>query len=482
MAPPPIEGQVPLMDIRCPSCKTLYEFNENRIKHGSVKLKCSQCGHVFRVESQAKPESKAKRTGRWMVRRSNQEVLYFQGLTTLQKWIIDRKVGPEDEISRSGKSWKRLGAITELASFFEVAQSIDSLQKDRPAPAVAAVTPIAPPSQEELEPDLFDPMAADSQDEAVPPAGGPRLDMDISSEMAPPRPLEPRSVSMGSFDDDLSDYGIQGGGSKVARVVVALLLVAALIGGGWVYLEHPEWLGLGASPEVVEEEPGQDAAMDAALAQNDAASEGDVPDAAPDAVAEVPGDAGDTGKNAGANKTTKEKEKRAGKDKKRPETGGAEGAIQRGNRALRAGKKQRALEAFSAAVKENPGSAEAHRGLGWAYVSLGLSSGAVRSFKAAIRLSPRYGDAYIGLGKAYRMAGNNAAAAKAYERYLSMYPNGPSAYTARYQLESLRGKGGTAPKGKPAAGQKTGPGGGTKGAPPPGATVGPLPDKVIKKN
>jgi hypothetical protein len=69
-----------------------------------------------------------------MVRQPSGNVLTFKELTTLQKWIVERKVSREDEISKSGETWKRLGSIAELASFF---QAVD-VQAPAPPPAISA--------------------------------------------------------------------------------------------------------------------------------------------------------------------------------------------------------------------------------------------------------------------------------------------------------------------------------------------------------
>jgi hypothetical protein len=78
------------------------------------------------------------------------------------------------------------------------------------------------------------------------------------------------------------------------------------------------------------------------------------------------------------------------------------------------------------------------------------------------------------------MAGNKVAAMKAYARYLSMHPSGPGAYTARYQIERLKGESGAA---SPSPAKKSTPTRSTPSdqPPPPGATVGPLPDRKAKK-
>src|SRR5205085_4750514 len=40
---------------------------------------------------------------------------------TLQQWIVGNVVTRESLISRTGKTWKRLGDISELAQYFDIA-------------------------------------------------------------------------------------------------------------------------------------------------------------------------------------------------------------------------------------------------------------------------------------------------------------------------------------------------------------------------
>ncbi len=238
------------MDIRCPSCNTLYEFNEARLKPKGVNLKCSQCGHVFRVEGR-----KEKTTGsskRWMVRKiADGEVLYFQGLATLQKWIIDRKVGRQDQISRSGASWKDLADIGELSSFFQVAESIERLQQAQSPPsgsglAAAAATATATASLDAPVPEYFDPLApGDSSIDASmglislnPPA---EPDVVVTESLKPPpKPLGATSrdhstrVSYQESDEQYSPVPL----------IVAVLILLLLVVGIYVYLKKPEYLGM----------------------------------------------------------------------------------------------------------------------------------------------------------------------------------------------------------------------------------------------
>ncbi|MFH1810763.1 MAG: tetratricopeptide repeat protein [Pseudomonadota bacterium] len=113
------------MDVSCQQCGVEYEFDDERITSQGVTVKCSSCGHIFKVKREVRVVTEAVAEvetigGDWMVRQPSGNVFTFKELTTLQRWIVERKVTRGDEISRTGKTWKRLGDIAELASFFQV--------------------------------------------------------------------------------------------------------------------------------------------------------------------------------------------------------------------------------------------------------------------------------------------------------------------------------------------------------------------------
>jgi len=137
------------MDVRCEKCLTEYELDETRLKPGGVTVKCTNCGHMFKIRKRAAtnvgspaPRAQSSRPGSvsgapraptndpdsgpmserlWMIRLDNGETRTCRELGTLQQWILAGLVTRESLISRSGKTWKRLGDIGELASFFQVA-------------------------------------------------------------------------------------------------------------------------------------------------------------------------------------------------------------------------------------------------------------------------------------------------------------------------------------------------------------------------
>lgn len=62
----------------------------------------------------------SSRSPDWLVRLESGRLVSFRELTTLQKWIVEGRIGREDAISRDGRTWKRLGSIGELDAFFTV--------------------------------------------------------------------------------------------------------------------------------------------------------------------------------------------------------------------------------------------------------------------------------------------------------------------------------------------------------------------------
>ncbi|MBI5511250.1 MAG: zinc-ribbon domain-containing protein [Deltaproteobacteria bacterium] len=130
------------MDVRCERCNSEYEFEDARVPDTGLSVKCSTCGNVFRVFRAGSAFGPAA-TGvaqDWTIRQVNGNVFTFRELTTLQRWIVERKVSRDDVISKTGKQWKRLGDIAELATFFQVVEAQPLPQ----APIPGAVPQVAP--------------------------------------------------------------------------------------------------------------------------------------------------------------------------------------------------------------------------------------------------------------------------------------------------------------------------------------------------
>jgi predicted Zn finger-like uncharacterized protein len=174
------------MDVRCEKCQTEYELDESRLKPGGVTVKCTNCGHMFKIRKRAntnvgvaasgqvtnpvvsvpaqtqatvadRPRPMSKPPGpppgantsgaipatandtpsgpmnagsgaerQWLVRMENGEQKQCKELATLQQWIVAGVVTRESLISRTGKTWKRLGDISELTQYFVIADEARS--------------------------------------------------------------------------------------------------------------------------------------------------------------------------------------------------------------------------------------------------------------------------------------------------------------------------------------------------------------------
>ncbi|MDF1564839.1 MAG: zinc-ribbon domain-containing protein, partial [Deltaproteobacteria bacterium] len=142
------------MDVRCEKCGTVYDLDEAQLTDAGVTVRCTECDNVFRVrrrsvaytEPVAPPLAASASDKPWQIRTKSGDVYTFKDLTTLQKWIVERKVSRDDEISRSGETWKRLGNIAELATFFQVVDQANAISTGATSPAQpAAPAPVVPP-------------------------------------------------------------------------------------------------------------------------------------------------------------------------------------------------------------------------------------------------------------------------------------------------------------------------------------------------
>lgn len=150
------------MDVRCERCQTEYELDETRLKPGGVTVKCTNCGHMFKirkrtpthvggarpVESRTRTQSSKPPVGgtqpgaaaprkrpdsmigqddptvvnqqatppagedgptvpdrQWLIRLEKGEQKSCRKLATLQQWIVAGVVTRESLLSRTGKTW-----------------------------------------------------------------------------------------------------------------------------------------------------------------------------------------------------------------------------------------------------------------------------------------------------------------------------------------------------------------------------------------
>src|SRR4029078_13420797 len=127
----------PAVDVRCERCQTEYELEDSSVSEEGTQVQCMACGNTFLVTRPApgslvEPDSPP--AAEWLLETSDGQAHRFRNLTSLQKWIIERKVTREDRISRTGHAWRRLGEIVELEPFFD---GVDEADRARAAALTA---------------------------------------------------------------------------------------------------------------------------------------------------------------------------------------------------------------------------------------------------------------------------------------------------------------------------------------------------------
>ncbi|SEU15811.1 tetratricopeptide repeat protein [Stigmatella erecta] len=453
------------MDVRCDRCKSQYQLEDARIPEAGLTVQCPSCQYVFGLKKKSllitlpvkpgqeqsspvvvlgsaasaaaseegpepglPPAGAGERSREWRVRQASGNVFSLKDLTTLQKWIIERKVVRDDEISLTGDSWKRLGDIAELATFFQV---LDEAQR---ASLLQA--------QMELGKAL-----------GTPKPGAPIGGTPASAGNLSPRPQGPVAMRRGS-----------------PLPLLVLLLLGA--GGAFYYFQvwgpQREEAARAESARQEEERQAQlraeRAAAEASPVAPDAEGGNDPSDAGKALAAAVPPASQDAGSgedavelvdvgalpdaDAGADAgeaVDAGVEADAGTDLdggsppvKRPEpVRDYNYYMAQGNRLRARERFVAAAEAFANAAELEPERAEPYSGRGLALLDLGNPQEAAPEFEQALRLNPRYGEAMIGLAETYRSQGKKAEAIRYYQRYLEILPEGPEAEVARSAIERL---------------------------------------------
>ena len=108
-----------------------------------------------------------------------------------------------------------------------------------------------------------------------------------------------------------------------------------------------------------------------------------------------------------------------------------------GTRLLQREKYKPALNAFEAALLQNPGDARVHRSIGQIYYEYGNLEKAMTQYRRALALDPRDAKSHLLMGLVLQEKGKLADARKHYEQYLDLAPNGSEATAVRGILKTL---------------------------------------------
>src|SRR3954464_11883189 len=102
------------MDVTCERCNTEYEFDDALVSERGTTVKCTTCGHQFKVrrsDGSSAPE-------RWVVRTVDGREMEFTALRELPGAISHARITRDDVLARGSARPRRLGSIAELEPFF----------------------------------------------------------------------------------------------------------------------------------------------------------------------------------------------------------------------------------------------------------------------------------------------------------------------------------------------------------------------------
>src|SRR4029078_4442497 len=108
------------MDVRCERCNTEYEFDGALVSGRGTTVKCTSCGHKFKIRRSDGDFSEDF----WNVQTGDGRTLVFTSLRELQRAIQTNLVDRSDLLSRGGLKQKAIGQIPELAPFFDQPRSL----------------------------------------------------------------------------------------------------------------------------------------------------------------------------------------------------------------------------------------------------------------------------------------------------------------------------------------------------------------------
>jgi predicted Zn finger-like uncharacterized protein len=486
------------MDVRCDRCQTDYELEDENVADGGASVQCTSCGHTFVVSRQG-----VVRTGTtptpgptpgpmlgvnpappWTLTTEEGRTHRFRDPTTLQKWIVERRVTRSDRVTPPGGSWRRLGDMEELRPFFEVVD-----QADRAA-AARGLRPTRPETPNRM------PGHAQPYGSSYPPAQSSRPyasrdDDDDDVFGGDPEPRERgrdrgrhRGVPSGRFDSDISErvsaidvddsmgLDILQPRRPYKKIAAGLVILGLAAGAGYLGFNGlgpwaPSAKSPASAPGAAAADPGASApgvpapvapgapapaapgapAPPTAPAVARAGSEPPAPAVPPAAAAQVA--KGEARRDEAKPEEPKDEPRGPERPSRRaresdeaadPAPGRPrryEQLVADADRALENGNTGKAQKLFEEALKLQPNGVAAMTGAAYLELDRQRPLAAIGMFKRALASAPAFPQALFGLGEAYRHQGDAAAAVEAYKRYLAVAPSGSDSPAARRQVREL---------------------------------------------
>ena len=105
--------------IRCTKCSTEFALDPSQVGSEGVTLRCSVCSHMFHAE----PDPGAA-AAPWRVLTVDKLAFSVPDLRRVLEQIEDGRLRPDDQISRTGETWIKLGEMPEFSSLFIGAEGL----------------------------------------------------------------------------------------------------------------------------------------------------------------------------------------------------------------------------------------------------------------------------------------------------------------------------------------------------------------------
>jgi len=423
------------MDVRCDRCETEYELDDDSVTEGGASVQCTTCGHTFVVGpdgvtiAQIVPTPPGGLTdlgpqaADWLLATEDGQTHRFRDLTTLQKWVVERKATREDRVSQRGGPWLPLSEVDELAPFFAVVDQADrarspegARQGGRSADGLASMparqAAVSRPGSRRRENGI---------------GGDGVLSARVDSGPTP-------SLDGGTFppDDDRGEDKFEtmtifrhGRNLKIAGAAgfIALAIVAAFIAFRHAQPARP----VAHADDVPAPAPSPSAAPPAAVAPPPVAS---TPTPTHTPTVPAPVDPVAAAKGAPPPPASADPAQPA-----KPKT--YERLVAEADRLMENGQPARAQKLLDEALAMQPNGVAALSGVGYLQLDRERPLAAMATFKRALGLSPEFPQALFGLAEAYRAQGQIGLAADNYRKFIAVAPGAPDAPAARRQLKEM---------------------------------------------
>lgn len=103
------------MHVSCENCEASFSLQEREAPPEGFSVRCTVCQHVFRVGPGVPPHEDLG----WQIRTSDDLLFTASDVQTLRQWANEGRLQQDDQVSRTGQTWIRLGDLPQMTSVFQ---------------------------------------------------------------------------------------------------------------------------------------------------------------------------------------------------------------------------------------------------------------------------------------------------------------------------------------------------------------------------